>query len=327
MTGLHYTRPRSVIGNWKGTEDNIKTDPVQIQQQLLDLSHSLVLLDFQNLIGVGTGEGVLQKGGSAPVGIPAVGELPALFLSQFGDPAFLASYGTRAAYMAGSMANAISGIELVTALGRTGFLASYGAGGVSPKRLLEAIQAIKAALPDGPYAFNLIHSPHEPLLEQTAVELYLEHQVRVIEASAFLRLTPPVVQYRAAGLRADPSGKIEINNKIIAKLSRPEVAIQFLNPAPEKILQQLVSAGKITTLQAELARAVPMADDITVEADSGGHTDNRPLVGLLPSIIALRNEVQDRQDYPTPVRIGAGGATAGLYPYGLFTSGHIMPSL
>jgi PfaD family protein len=50
-----------------------------------------------------------------------------------------------------------------------------------------------------------------------------------------------------------------------------------------------------------------MADDITVEADSGGHTDNRPLVGLLPSIIALRNEVQEQQDYPTPVRIGAGG--------------------
>jgi PfaD family protein len=50
-----------------------------------------------------------------------------------------------------------------------------------------------------------------------------------------------------------------------------------------------------------------MADDITVEADSGGHTDNRPLVGLLPSISALRDQVQGIQGYPTPIRIGAAG--------------------
>ena len=35
-----------------------------------------------------------------------------------------------------------------------------------------------------------------------------------------------------------------------------------------------------------------MADDITVEADSGGHTDNRPLVLLLPTILELRDQFQ-----------------------------------
>ena len=34
-----------------------------------------------------------------------------------------------------------------------------------------------------------------------------------------------------------------------------------------------------------------MADDITAEADSGGHTDNRPFVALLPTILALRDEI------------------------------------
>ncbi|MFN2280793.1 MAG: PfaD family polyunsaturated fatty acid/polyketide biosynthesis protein [Anaerolineales bacterium] len=307
MTGLNYTRKRSVIGSWKGSENSIKTDPAEIKKQLLDLSQELVLLDYLDQIAVGTADGILMIGDSFPKGIAAVGELPAVAPSQFGDPTFLKSYGIKAAYMAGSMANAISGVELVTALGQAGYLASYGAGGVSPTRLLEAIQKIQASLPNGPYAFNLIHSPHEPALEQKAVDLYLEHQVRVIEASAFLRLTPAVVQYRAAGLSADPSGKVHIGNQVIAKLSRPEVAVQFLNPAPERLLQQLVDERKITPLQAELAGSVPMADDVTVEADSGGHTDNRPLVGLLPSIIALRNEVQDQQGYSVPVRIGAGG--------------------
>jgi PfaD family protein len=44
-----------------------------------------------------------------------------------------------------------------------------------------------------------------------------------------------------------------------------------------------------------------------VEADSGGHTDNRPLVGLLPSIISLRNETQTNNKFPQSVRVGAGG--------------------
>lgn len=50
-----------------------------------------------------------------------------------------------------------------------------------------------------------------------------------------------------------------------------------------------------------------MADDVTVEADSGGHTDNRPLVCLLPSIIALRDELQAEYEYERPVRVGAAG--------------------
>ncbi len=59
----------------------------------------------------------------------------------------------------------------------------------------------------------------------------------------------------------------------------------------------------ITPRQASLAARVPMADDITVEADSGGHTDNR----LLPSILALRDELESRFGYQEQVRVGAAG--------------------
>jgi len=174
-------------------------------------------------------------------------------------------------------------------------------------RIETAIQKIKAALPDGPYAFNLINSPNEPALEQRAVELYLKHSIRVIEASAYLDLTVPVVWYRAAGLTLLPDGKVGIGNRIIAKLSRKEVATRFMEPAPRDILDQLQADGRITRQQAELALQVPMADDITVEADSGGHTDNRPLVGLLPSILVLRDSIQAQRKYPLELRVGAAG--------------------
>jgi len=226
---------------------------------------------------------------------------------QFGDPAFRRMYGLRYAYMSGAMANAIASVELVTALGRAGMLGSFGSAGLPPARMEAAIQQVQAALPHEPYAFNLIHSPSEEAMERSAVALFLKYGVRVVEASAFLSLTPNVVHYRAAGLSQAPDGKVVVQNKVIIKLSRKEVASKFMTPAPEKMLAQLVAEGKITELQAKLAQMVPVADDVTVEADSGGHTDNRPLVVLLPAMLALRDELQANYQFETPVRVGAAG--------------------
>lgn len=50
-----------------------------------------------------------------------------------------------------------------------------------------------------------------------------------------------------------------------------------------------------------------MADDVTVEANSGGHTDNRPLVCLVPTMLALRDDLQARHQFASPVRVGAAG--------------------
>jgi PfaD family protein len=186
-------------------------------------------------------------------------------------------------------------------------MGSFGAAGMVRSKLEATIDQIQSELPNGPYAFNLIHSPNEEALERNAVEVYLQKGVHVIEASAYLDLTPSIVQYRAAGLKQNKDGSIFISNRVIAKLSRPEVAVKFLQPAPSLILDKLVSEQKITQEQADLALRVPMADDITVEGDSGGHTDNRPLVCLLPTMIALRDQIQEKNNYAEQVRIGAGG--------------------
>ena len=233
--------------------------------------------------------------------------VPSVTIGQFGDPGFLQDYGVRAAYYAGAMANAIASTQMVIALGKAGLMGAYGAGGVSPARIEEAIKEIQSALPDGPYAFNLLHSPFEPQIEQTTVELYLRYGVRVVEAAAFIRLSESLVHYRAAGLSQGADGSVIIQNHIIAKLSRTEVATQFMQPAPEKMLDSLLAVGRITAEQAQLARRVPVADDITVEADSGGHTDQRPLVCLLPTMLALRDEIQARYGYAQPPRVGVGG--------------------
>ena len=167
------------------------------------------------------------------------------------------------------MANAIASENLVIALGKAGLLGSFGAGGCVPARVEAAIGKIKEALPAGPYAFNLLNSPNEPALEQRAADLYIRHGIHVIEASAYLDITKALAYYRASGLALLPDGRIKVNHRIIAKISRKEVARRFLSPAPEDLLSQLQSEGKITPQQAALARQVPMADDITVEAELG----------------------------------------------------------
>ncbi|NOJ10455.1 eicosapentaenoate synthase subunit PfaD [Vibrio splendidus] len=232
---------------------------------------------------------------------------PALGTQSLGDEDFRRCHGVKYAYYAGAMANGISSEELVIALGQAGILCSFGAAGLIPSRVEQAINRIQAALPNGPYAFNLIHSPSEPALERGSVELFLKHQVKTVEASAFLGLTPQIVHYRAAGLSRDTQGEIQIGNKVIAKVSRTEVASKFMQPAPVKMLQALVDEGRITAEQMELAQLVPMADDITAEADSGGHTDNRPLVTLLPTILALKEQIQAQYQFKTPLRVGCGG--------------------
>jgi trans-AT polyketide synthase, acyltransferase and oxidoreductase domains len=236
-----------------------------------------------------------------------LGHVPPLTIQQLGDPSFCACYGVNYAYVAGAMAGGIASEELVIALGKAGILSSFGAGGLSPARVEAAIQKIQAELPHGPYMFNLLHNPAEPAMERGAVDLYLRYGVRAVEASAFLDLTPNIVYYRVAGLELDASGQIVAKNKVVAKISRREVATKFLQPPPVKILRELVQQQLITELQAKLAEQIPMADDLTVEADSGGHTDNRPLVCLLPSIIELRDSFQAKYHYASPVRVGAAG--------------------
>jgi trans-AT polyketide synthase/acyltransferase/oxidoreductase domain-containing protein len=288
---------------WVGEKDEVNFTGDNIQNLLMECGKSAWAVESEGRIGI-TRTGQVRPGTD---GLKVLGFSPAIPLEKLGDEAFRRTYGTRYAYYAGAMANGISSDNLVITLGKRGLMGSFGAGGLSPQVVETAIVKILAALSHGPYAFNLLNSPNEISLEQRLVDLYLKYHVSVIEASAYLALTVPLVLYRASGLSRDKDGETVIRNRIIAKLSRLEMAHNFLEPAPAEILTSLVEAGKITSLQAELAGKVPMADDITVEADSGGHTDNRPLVCMIPAFIALRDDIQSKYRYKELVRIGAAG--------------------
>lgn len=258
-------------------------------------------------IGVGLG-GRLQ---AAPQqgAWPLIGSLPPLYPEWLGDRGFAQVHGTRFAYVGGAMANGIASTQMVIALARAGCLGFFGAAGLSIGRVAAAIDELQRAL-DGdrlPWGSNLIHSPSEPAHEEAVVDLYLSRGVRLVEASAYLRLTQAVVRYACSGLSRAADGSVLRHNRVIAKISRSEVARQFLQPAPQALLDKLLARGLLSAQEVELAAHIPLVEDLTCESDSGGHTDNRPLSALLPEIARLRTQIASERAYPCAIRIGAAG--------------------
>lgn len=259
------------------------------------------------------GATVPQLGGTGRLGAgisdaahPAAYAPPCL-PENLGDPSFCREIGIRYPYLGGSMAKGISSAAMAEELGRAGMLGFFGAAGLPLSQVAETADRLKASLGDIPYGFNLIHSPHEPDLETELAELYIRKGVRIVEASAFLALTLPLVRYRLHGIRRAPDGTIVTPNRIVAKVSREELAAKFFAPAPEKLLRALVANGSITAEQAELAALVPLAQDVTAEADSGGHTDNRPALSLFPTINSLAARLEREYGYGCRLRVGLGG--------------------
>ena len=254
--------------------------------------------------------------GLLPAGVRAdtfshevVASLPPSYPEWLGDQSFLEAHGVRFSYVAGEMANGIATARMVVAMARAGMLGFFGSGGLSLQRIEQGLTAIRSELggTDAAWGSNLIHSPSEPRLEEATVELFLKVGLRRVSASAFMALSPHVVWYAYRGMTPDAQGRIRRPNHVFAKVSRPEVAEAFLRPAPDKILAQLVQQGKLTALEAKLGSRLPVAEDITAEADSGGHTDNRPLNVLFPVLCSLRDRVHAELRYDRPVRIGAAG--------------------
>ena len=235
--------------------------------------------------------------------------IPAISPDDLGSLGFKQSHGCRYALMSGAMANGIASVDLVRSMVRAGFVGAFGAAGLGLPEVVKAVDQLHRDLGDAPgWGVNLIHNPSEPALEWAIADTLVQTGVKLVEASAYLNISPAIVYYRARGLRRDPAtGAIVTGHRVIGKVSRVEVAKRFLAPPPQSMLADLVRDGHITSEQAELASQLPLADDLTAEADSGGHTDNQPAVVLFPTMIALRDHLSKEFPAVAKVRVGAAG--------------------
>lgn len=233
---------------------------------------------------------------------------PSITAYSLGNQSFKEDYGLKYAYVTGAMVKGIASKALVVKMGKAGLMGYFGTGGLKLPLVEEAIQFIQRELNENQaYGMNFLHNFDNPQQEEDTIDLFLKYGVTNIEASAFIQLTPALVRYRLKGLRRDAAGKVFSTHKVLAKLSRPEVAQIFLSPPPAGILEKLLQTQQISQEEVTLSKAMPMADDICVEADSGGHTDRGIISVLLPSIIRQRDEMMKKYQYTKTIRVGAAG--------------------
>lgn len=310
---LQTNFPDKVIQGWWNA-DGCETEPgdTAIRDALFRINRPIYLMEIGGVLQVAHhGFAVIGNGAaSSGAGFPLRGYVPALCPQYFGDPIFRSDHRLKYPYLAGAMANAISGVKLVVTMGQAGMMGFFGAGGLTVDRIEAAIHDIQVQLGQAPYGVNLIHSPYSPELERATVDLYIRRGVHCISAAAFLDLTLPLVYYRVKGLHRDEHGAIVCPHKVVATVSRIEVARKFFSPPPEKFITRLVADQLITPEEARLSQLIPMASDLTAEADSGGHTDNRSALALLPTMLALRDELQTRYNYQRPLCVGLAGGIA-----------------
>ena len=295
------------VGWWSGPTGSVHFGPGDLAEGLARVGRPLYLLEHNDGLAF-SHQGCAELGvDQADGGVPLLAVAPACRPRHLGSASFARDHGVRFCYLAGAMANGIASAELVEAMGRAGMLAFFGAAGLGPEAVEDAIDRISTRLGNLPWGFNLIHSPYEPRLEEAVADLYVRRGVHRVSASAYMNLTLPLVRYRLHGIHADAAGRVMTPNRIVAKVSRVEVAQKFLAPAPATMVAELVSRGELTAEQARMAESIPVAQDLTVEADSGGHTDNRPAIALLPTMLALRDRLQAEHGYDVPLRVGSAG--------------------
>jgi PfaD family protein len=300
------------IGCWHAAESPAEPFDVSIQAALLNVTRPIYVVEQPQGLAVSqSGSAELCEGTpTTGRGMPLRAFVPPLHPHGLGDSSFKTNHGLRYAYVAGEMANGITSVRMVVEAGRAGMVGFFGAGGLIVSEVEEAVVRLQGEDPGIPFGVNLIHSPGNPEMEMALAELFLRRNVRLVSASAYVEPNLPLVYLRTKGIHRARDGRIVCPTQILAKVSRVEVARKFLAPPAEKHLGQLVQLGRLSSEEAALAESVPLAAELTAEADSGGHTDNRPAITLLPTMLALRDEMSARHAYVRPPCVGLAGGIA-----------------
>ncbi|MCB2360146.1 PfaD family polyunsaturated fatty acid/polyketide biosynthesis protein [Clostridium estertheticum] len=226
---------------------------------------------------------------------------------SLGSPIFKERYNCKWNYVSGSMFRGITSEELVVTMADANLLSFFGSAGLSVKEIEVHIKNIQSKLSKNePYGMCLIYNLNNQEKEMKCAELFIKYNVPVIEAAAYPSLTLPLVYIRVKGLHKD-GDKIVFPRRIMGKCSRLEIAEMFLSPPPIDMIKKLLKDGMISEEEAMLSQCIPVVDDISIEADSGGHTDQGVSFTLIPTIMSLKGKLRAKFNYKEEILVGCGG--------------------
>ncbi|MCU8594395.1 acyltransferase domain-containing protein [Streptomyces sp. A13(2022)] len=135
------------------------------------------------------------------------------------------------------------------------------------------------------------------------VTALLAHEVRHVEAGHPHGPDAALVRFRFTGAHRGPGGAPVAVRHVLARVTGLGQATAFLRPPAPALLAELVRTGGLSAREADVARELPVASDLAVQAPGGWHDDGADAYHLLPSVAALAA----RAPGPEPVHVGLCG--------------------
>lgn len=241
---------------------------------------------------------------------------PGIRKNDLGSQAFKQQLGLDYAYMAGPMNLGIASAEMVVRLAENKMLGFISSALISTEQLKAMIQQVKDHLKQNEaFGVGISYNREFPGQERTILSIVREEKIRVLQLFNYIQMTEAYAEFRIKDLHhaKETNGK---PTTVLVKLSRPEIAELFMKPISSNMMEQLLGQQRITIEEAQWARQFPASDGICVEADSGGFTEGKSLLTLLPGIMDIRKNCTRTYQYKSNIFVGAAGGIG--TPYAAF---------
>lgn len=229
-------------------------------------------------------------------------------VSILGSDEFKQDYGLQYAYAVGPMESGITTKEMVERCAKAGLLGIYASNNLSYQRIEEDVNNLTQQLGSVPFGVALSPDYIDLKREEKIVSILCRYDIKMVQASYYINVSKQLVKYKAKGLTLVDQEKVNSGHKIMAKLSRSEVVEEFLKPASDSIIEELLQEGEITNEQAQLLKKVPIADSICVESNSAGRTDSASALATFPVIARMVEQTSNQYHYDKKVRVGCSGS-------------------
>jgi len=194
------------------------------------------------------------------------------------------------------IAPGITDTFVIVSLAEAGILSFYETDGRSRERVIHDIgELVRSFVLRTNWGITFHH--HNDADDDFA-SLFTKYDIPHIALRSFPSPTPAVVRLSATGIHNGRDGNLQRRTHVSAHVNDLASAQAFMTPPDIEMLDTLVNDGHISHYEAELARRIPLVEDLTVIGD----------LELFVEIQKLERRLRQQYLYVRPIRIGIAGA-------------------
>jgi len=214
------------------------------------------------------------------------------------EPSFRKMFSCSRSAIAGSLGNGIAGPRLVRALAKAGVLSFIDTEGMEVAAVDDALAELSAdAEISGRFGAGVYADLDTPDADEPLVDLFLKHDIRVVEAKGYHEPSQALLRYR------DKNARQTRGNRVIAHVASLEVAHGF-------ILGRHPASDWRTAPSLPAPTHTPWVDALCVDLHSWRSKHPAPL-SLLQTVLSWRDDYRSYA-HRAPFFVGAAGGSPGL---------------